>query len=110
MNPTMMEQLKALGDDFVAGTWAYDKIERLQAALTKLSDPLLIEVDGTGFKRAMKMIEAMRKIATDALDDELERAAADLWRQENPGKSVFACDVAEKDRYRQRIRATRGHG
>ena len=36
-------------------------------------------------------------------DDALERAAADLWRVENPGKSVFACDQEEKGRYRQRV-------
>lgn len=34
----------------------------------------------------------------------LEKDAADLWRSENPEKSVFDCDEAEKETYRERVR------
>ncbi len=37
------------------------------------------------------------------LSDELERAAAALWRKENPDKSVFACTAEEKMTYRRRV-------
>jgi hypothetical protein len=36
---------------------------------------------------------------------DLERAAAQLWRKENPDKSVFACDHEERERYRSRVMA-----
>jgi hypothetical protein len=35
--------------------------------------------------------------------DEDESRAAELWRAENPGKSVFACDAVEKHRYRKQV-------
>jgi len=38
----------------------------------------------------------------EELSQELERAAAVLWRAENPDKSVFDCGVEEKTRYRRR--------
>jgi hypothetical protein len=37
-------------------------------------------------------------------DEILERAAAALWRAENPGMSVFACDVSMKVKYRERVK------
>lgn len=35
--------------------------------------------------------------------DEIERLAADLWRLENPDMSVFDCDAAMQEAYRQKI-------
>ena len=40
-------------------------------------------------------------------EDYLEREAAALWRRENPDMSVFDCDHAMKERYRDRIRDAR---
>lgn len=34
----------------------------------------------------------------------LEQKAADLWRAENPGLSVFDCDARSKDHYREKAR------
>lgn len=43
-----------------------------------------------------------RKGLADLVASELERAAAALWRKENPDKSVFDCAEAEKQSYRKR--------
>lgn len=49
------------------------------------------------------MDSEVKKFA-EAMNDGMDRAAAALWRAENPDKSVFACNADEKERYRQRIR------
>lgn len=35
--------------------------------------------------------------------EEIERLAAQLWRQENPEMSVFDCDATMQEAYRQKI-------
>lgn len=40
----------------------------------------------------------------DGRDSLLERAAGLLWRRENPTMSVFACDGAMQESYRERVR------
>lgn len=40
--------------------------------------------------------------ASDYWEDTVERAAADLWRRENPTMSVFSCDAEMKKLYRAR--------
>lgn len=45
----------------------------------------------------------MQDPKTGELPNDLERAAAALWRKENPRMSVFACDRKMKDRYRRRV-------
>lgn len=37
------------------------------------------------------------------LEDRLERAAAELWRRDNPTQSIFACDLQTKIRYRMMV-------
>lgn len=56
-----------------------------------------------GLGRGGSIDHDIRQFA-DAMNDTVERAAAALWRAENPDKSVFACEAEEKERYRQRIR------
>jgi hypothetical protein len=42
-----------------------------------------------------------------ACDPSIEQEAADLWRQDNPEMSVFACDAEMKSRYRMKAAARR---
>ncbi len=40
----------------------------------------------------------------DVEDDPVERLAADLWREDHPTMSVFACDATMQEAYRARAR------
>lgn len=41
----------------------------------------------------------------EALEEEIERQAAALWRADHPDASVFSCDHKTKEKYRKKIRA-----
>lgn len=41
----------------------------------------------------------------EALEEEIEREAAALWRTDHPDASVFSCDHKTKEKYRKKIRA-----
>jgi hypothetical protein len=47
-----------------------DRIEALEAALREIADPLLLDVEGIGFTRSLKMISTMKNIAKAALAPE----------------------------------------
>lgn len=44
--------------------------ERLRAALTKIADPLTLEVGGIGMERALRTISTLQNIAKEAIDNE----------------------------------------
>lgn len=46
------------------------EIARLREALSKLTDPMLLDVEGIGIKRMIMTINVMRDIAKAALDPE----------------------------------------
>lgn len=77
--------------------WLTAENERLRAALTKIADPLLIKVEGTGTAMAVKLIrgnarycarraQSEQVIKMDAVDKEAERDArlVESMRQESP--------------------------
>ena len=47
--------------------------------------------------------DAVYQTEHEAGDASLERLAAELWRNDHPEMSVFACDVEMKQKYRARI-------
>lgn len=50
------------------------EIARMDAALAKIADPLMLDVAGTGMERALRMINTMRDIAKEARQAHTETA------------------------------------
>lgn len=75
------------------------------SALTCKRDGRPLSANPNGGTCACVSIDAcpLDPLIIPELPIDLEWAAANLWRQENPDKSVFACDVYEKSRYRARV-------
>lgn len=70
------------GDGWTVTAFLLDQkdaeIERLKAALTKIGDPLILDVPGTGTARALSMITAMQSIAKEATRS--NKPATHSWR------------------------------
>lgn len=64
-------QLAAMMNEMIGGpalVAAQAEIERLRAALEKISDPLVVPTEGVGLAKAISTIAALAKIARDALE------------------------------------------
>ena len=72
-----------------------------EIALRKNVYPKSVRSDRMRQSEADYEIAAMTA-ALHSLTDLAEKRAADLWRKEHPDRSVFDCDEAEKDIYRNR--------
>lgn len=68
IHPDELTELKA-DLERLSALWVSEtrENERLRAALTKIADPMTLDVTGVGFGRALSMMTAMRNIALAAI-------------------------------------------